>query len=210
VPPLFYRLLTQPAQPNCFNPWRDHDPTTDLHPDAPAQRLARLKRHLACDAKFILIGEAPGYQGAKISGVPFTSERLLGEGAIPRITLKDPRLSSRARPWSEPSATIVWNTLQELGIAEQTILWNAYPWHPYMRGTLHSNRTPTPAEREIGRPILLALLKSFPSAILFAVGRQAEHTLTDMGITAEPLRHPSMGGAPAFRSGLRRAIGRQA
>ena len=67
---------------HCFNPWRDHDPTTDLHPDAHAQRLARPKRHLACDARFLLIGEAPGHQGAKVSGIPFTSERLGKEAAV--------------------------------------------------------------------------------------------------------------------------------
>jgi len=202
----FFRLLTQPAPPLCFNPWREHDPTTDLCADAPAHRLARLRRHLDCDAKFILIGEAPGYQGAKISGIPFTSERLMGEGAIPRITLEAPRLSSRERPWSEPSATIVWKTLDELGIAGQTILWNAFPWHPYIKGTLHSNRTPTPKEREMGRPVLLALLKGFSQAHLFALGRQAEHTLASMGIASTPLRHPSMGGATSFRVGIHHVI----
>jgi hypothetical protein len=40
---------------------------------APAQRLTRLKHHFSCDAKFILIGEAPDCQGAKLSGILFTS-----------------------------------------------------------------------------------------------------------------------------------------
>jgi uracil-DNA glycosylase len=141
-----------------------------------------------------------------VSDIPFTSERLMMERTIPRIELNAPRLSTRTRPWSEPSATIVWGTLHALGIAEQTILWNAYPWHPYKRGNLHSNRTPTPAERETGRPVLLALLKAFPNVQLFALGRQAEHTLIALGIEAIPLRHPAMGGATKFRAGLRRAL----
>ena len=202
----FYRLLTQPAPPRCFNPWLQHDPGTDAHRDAAARRLVRLERHLDCEARFLLVGEAPGYQGAKVSGIPFTSERLMGEGSIPRIKLEDARLSTRPRPWSEPSATIVWKTLHELGIAAETILWNAYPWHPHKAGELHSNRTPTPGERESGRPVLLAMLEAFPDARLFAIGRQAEHTLGAMGIAANPLRHPSMGGASAFRSGLRAAM----
>jgi uracil-DNA glycosylase len=203
---LFFRLLLQSPGPNSFNPWTDFDPTTDIDKAAPVQRLARLKLHLACNPKYILIGEAPGYQGCKVSGIPFTSERLMMAGAIPRIDLKSPRLSTRVRPWSEPSATIVWGTLHELGIAEQTILWNAYPWHPYKRGSLHSNRTPAPEEQDLGRPVLLALLKAFPNARLCALGRQAEHTLADMGIVATPLRHPAMGGATKFRVGLAKAV----
>ena len=202
----FLGLLTQPCGPQAFNPWTDLDPTTDADPDAPAQRLARLRAHLKGNPRWILIGEAPGYQGCKVSGIPFTSERLLSEAAIPRIELKGQRLSTRTRPWSEPSATIVWGTLRELGIADRTILWNAYPWHPHKPGNLHSNRTPTPAERETGRPVLRALLEAFPNAQLFALGRQAEYTLAALGITATPLRHPAMGGATKFRAGLHRAL----
>jgi len=204
----FFRLLLQSPSPNSFNPWIDFDPTTDLDPTAPAERLARLLAHLDCNARWILIGEAPGYQGCKVSGIPFTSERLMLEGLIPRIDLKERRLSTRERPWSEPSATIVWGTLHALGIADQTILWNAYPWHPRKRGNPHSNRTPKPAERETGRPVLVTLLKAFPNAQLFALGRQAEHTLADMAIIATPLRHPAMGGATSFRNGLRQAVRR--
>jgi uracil-DNA glycosylase len=202
----FFTLLNRPLGPNSFNPWADFDPTTDADRTAPAQRLARLRAHLDCNPQFILVGEAPGYQGCKVSGIPFTSERLMMAGAIPRIDLQSPRLSTRARPWSEPSATIVWGTLHALGIAASTILWNAYPWHPCKKGNLHSNRTPTPREREVGRPVLLALLKAFPTARLFALGRQAEHTLAAMDIHALPLRHPAMGGATKFRAGLRRAL----
>jgi len=202
----FLHLLTQRTAPDTFNPWIQLDPTTDADPNAPAQRLARLRAHLEGNPRWILIGEAPGYQGCKVSGIPFTSERLLSEGAIPRIDLKGQRLSIRTRPWSEPSATIVWGTLRELGIADQTILWNAYPWHPHKPGNLHSNRTPTPAERENGRPVLRALLKAFPNARLFALGRQAEHTLAALGVKATRLRHPAMGGATKFRAGLGRAL----
>ena len=202
----FLQLLTQPPGPQTFNPWTDLDPTTDAEPNAPTQRLVRLRAHLDCSPHSILIGEAPGYQGCKVSGIPFTSERLLNEGAIPRIDLRGQRLSTRTRPWSEPSATIVWGTLHELGIADRTLLWNAYPWHPHKPGNLHSNRTPKPDERESGRPIMLALLNAFPNARLFALGRQAEHTLAALGISATPLRHPAMGGATKFRAGLRRAL----
>ena len=34
---------------------------------------------------YLLIGEASGYQGCRISGIPFTSERLIMEGVVPRL-----------------------------------------------------------------------------------------------------------------------------
>jgi uracil-DNA glycosylase len=202
----FLRLLQSPSTPSTFNPWRDHDPSTDLHPDAPKQRLQRLQSHLHAGAEYLLIGEAAGYQGCKVTGIPFTSERLILEHAIPRTTANHARLSTRPRPWSEPSATTVWKTLHQLGIPEQSIPWNAYPWHPHKPGNPHSNRTPTPAERSTGLPILQSLLRLYPAAHIFAVGRNAERSLQDLNAPFTPLRHPSMGGATRFSQQLRAAL----
>ena len=49
------------------------------------------------DARYLLVGEAAGYRGARVSGVPFTSER--------QLTGKGP---------AEATATIVQRTLAEL------------------------------------------------------------------------------------------------
>jgi uracil-DNA glycosylase len=189
-----------------FNPWTDHDPGTDTSRAAPADRLERLQAHLSISARYILIGEAAGYQGCKVSGIAFTSERLILAGQIPRVSTMLDRLTSRARPWSEPSATTVWSTLRALGIAEHTILWNAFPWHPHKPGNLHSNRTPTPKERELGLPVLEQLLNLHPDAMLFAVGRNAEWSLRSIGRDATALRHPSMGGAARYRAQLTSAL----
>lgn len=202
----FFEQLLQPAPAHCFNPWTQRDAGTDLARDAAAGRIARLRAHLAGRPEYLLLGEAAGYQGAKVSGIPFTSERLLLAGAIPRVEAPTQRLSTRERPWSEPSATTVWGTLHALGIAERTALWNAYPWHPHRPGVPCSNRTPTPGERELGRPVLAALLAALPGVRLFAVGRQAEAALATLGYSATGLRHPSMGGAKAFRAGLEAAV----
>ena len=202
----FFDLLATPAGAGVFNPWRDHDPGTDVLQNAAGARLDRLRAFFRTRPRWLLLGEAAGYQGAKVSGIPFTSERLLIEGIIPRVHIGKGRLSTRARPWSEPSATTVWGTLRALGRAEDTLLWNAYPWHPYKPALLHSNRTPTPAERRAGLPVLEALLAALPGVRCFAVGRNAEASLAEVGVQAKPLRHPSMGGATAFRDGLRRAL----
>ncbi len=185
-----------------FNPWKDSCPH-DASGNGPTEKLERLARHLDCDPEFILVGEAPGYQGCRYSGVAFTSERLLGEGAIPRIPALQGRLSDRRLPFSEPSATIVWKTLYRLGIAERTILWNALQLHPYRSDNLWSNRTPSPEEISLGEPTMRLLISAFPNAKVVAVGKKAEGLLEEMGIAVTgAVRHPANGGATEFANGL--------
>lgn len=185
-----------------FNPWRDHCPH-DAAGNGPEAKLQRLALHLDCEPEFILTGEAPGYQGCRYSGIAFTSERLLGEGAIPRIPALSARLSTRRLPFSEPSATIVWKTLYRLGIAERTILWNAMQLHPHRAGELWSNRTPSPDEIALGEPAMRLLIEAFPNAKVVAVGKKAEGLLTEMGVPVTgAVRHPANGGATEFASGL--------
>src|SRR6478609_639728 len=93
----FFKMLTAPAGPAVFNPWRDHDPGTDALPKAAAERLDRLRAFFTTQPRWLLLGEAAGYQGAHVSGIPFTSERLLLEGVIPRVDIGGRRLSIRAR-----------------------------------------------------------------------------------------------------------------
>jgi uracil-DNA glycosylase len=185
-----------------FNPWKDRCPH-DATGNGPAEKLERLSQHLDCDPKFVLVGEAPGYQGCRYSGVAFTSERLLGEGVIPRIPALQGRLSDRRLPFSEPSATIVWKTLYRLGIAERTILWNAMQLHPYRSDNLWSNRTPSPEEIKLGEPAMRLLIEAFPKANFVAVGKKADGLLAEMGIQVTgAVRHPANGGATEFSNGL--------
>jgi len=126
----------------------------------------------------VLVGEAAGYRGARVSGIAFTSERQL-TGAGP----------------AEASATIVQRTLAELGIAGDVLLWNVVPTHP---GTATSNRTPTRAEIDAAQPFLREVTHG---RTVIAVGRIAASVLD-----APYVRHPSRGGAHAFADGLRRML----
>ena len=196
--------------PTLFNPWRDH--CTDDEPcNGPDAKLGRLAAHLDCDPEFILCGEAAGYLGCRHSGIAFTSERLLLRGEIPRISPMSHRLTIRALPYSEPSATIVWKALYNLSIEKRTILWNALQMHPHTPGNKQSNRTPTFAEIEIGKPALQMLVDEFPSAKVVAVGKKAKGLLDSMGIvSAATVRHPANGGATAFAQELELLVGGRA
>ena len=198
------KLLTDTlpsGRPDLFNPWRDH--CDDCQPcNGPDAKLARLAAHLDCDPKFILCGEAPSCRGCRHSGIAFTSERQLLAGEIPRISRMSYRLTSRARPYSESSATIVWRALHNLGIEKHTILWNALQMHPHEPGNEQSNRTPKSSEIRIGKPALQMLVREFPSAKVVAVGKKAERSLNAMGIPAAQVRHPAYGGATKFAQGL--------
>jgi uracil-DNA glycosylase len=142
---------------------------------------AQLRRRRLCEyleergaARLLLVGEAAGYRGARVSGIPFTSERQL-TGAGP----------------AEPTATIVQRTLAELGL--QPLCWNVVPTHP---GTPGSNRRPTRAEVEAARPFLEELAAG---RRILAVGRLAAAVTK-----APYIRHPAHGGAAEFRAGLLR------
>lgn len=185
-----------------FNPWADICEVDKPH-NGPDAKIARLAAHLDTTPRFILCGEAPGYQGCRHSGVAFTSERLLLEGVIPRIDTPMARLTSRNLPYSEPSSTIVWKTLYKLGIAETTVMWNAVQLHPHKPGDSSSNRTPKAEEIALGRPAMQLLVEAFPEACVVAIGKKSQELLTTMGIkVSASIRHPANGGAREFENGL--------
>src|SRR3954466_1901075 len=141
-------------------------------------RRERLRTYLESrrDAPLLLVGEAAGYRGARVSGIPFTSERQL-TGAGP----------------AEASATIVHRVLAELGLEDSILLWNVVPTHP---GNESSNRPPRRDEIAGGLSFARELARG---RRVIAVGRVAEAVLE-----APYVRHPSHGGAAEFRAGLLR------
>lgn len=192
---------------DAFNPWADSD-STDVFEPGWEGRQVRLFAHLACYPRLVLVGEAPGYQGCRYSGVPFTSERLILEGQVPRVNIDETlyeRITTRDKPWSEPSATIVWKALHAYGLAESTVMWNAFPFHPHRPGVIHSNATPTVEQLLAGREWLVKFLAlpNLAGATVLPVGKKAAAMLE--GIAPKPpvvLRHPANGGARLFSEGL--------
>jgi uracil-DNA glycosylase len=151
------------------------------HGAGAALRRARLAAYLdeRRQAPLLLVGEAPGYRGTRVSGIPFTSERqLTGRGP------------------AEATATIVHRVLAELGLADEVLLWNVVPTHP---GTATSNRAPTRSEIAAGRSFAEELADG---RRVVAVGRVAHGVFGGVYV-----RHPSQGGAAEFARGLHALLG---
>ena len=225
--PFLALLHARTSSSTVFNPWRDTDSLNDSSPTAPQQRLSHLTRYLEerlNRARWILIAEAPGYQGAKFSGCAMTSERRLLEdtGIMPpkggnpapthRFFSGDKFRTSRTllsngrqNPAGalEPTATMVWNTMLGLGHSHDFVLWNAFAWHPHHPLNPLTNRTPTDTELESGKDTLKAFLSLFPQGHLIAIGRKSQATLASLGISAHPVRHPANGGGSLFHQQMR-------
>lgn len=174
-----------------------------------ALRRRNLRRYLetlrAAGSRLLLVGEAPGWRGATITGVPFVSVRELT--ARPGVLTGAPDgdgfevPADPAAPW-EASSRVVWKTLAGW-TGPLPVSWPVYPHHPFVAGDRHTNRTPRPQEVRDGTPLVLELLEVFPEARVVAVGRKAQGALAASGIEAVAVRHPAQGGATLFERQVR-------
>jgi uracil-DNA glycosylase len=150
-------------------------------------RCARLRDYLEAkaNAPLLLVAEAPGYRGSRVSGLPLTSEHQVS-GSGPR----------------EATATIVHRVLAALGLEDEALLWNVVPTHPHLPGRPDTNRRPTRNEVEESRRFLVAVAAG---RSVVAVGRLAEAALTASNslLLVGNVRHPAHGGGAAFYDGLR-------
>ena len=130
---------------NVFNPWQDYDESHDFDESSPKKRCCNLCKYLKArkNAKYILIAEAPGYQGCHFSGIPMTSERLILDDKNNTYGLKGLKRTSdyheqnnklakakiyttrykegkniaktvRKNGFTEPTATIVWKQMVDV------------------------------------------------------------------------------------------------
>lgn len=148
-------------------------------------RRRRLAEYLGSreEAPLVVVGEAAGYRGARVSGIPFTSERQLS-GSGP----------------AEATATIVHGALAELELEEEVLLWNVVPTHPHSPDEPESNRRPTTDEV---REAMHFLEQVTARRQTIPIGRLAHSVLGGRYV-----RHPSHGGSAEFRAGLLLSIPR--
>jgi hypothetical protein len=198
----FVEALADLSFTDAFNPYSDACFDFDQD-DAPAIRRKNLELVLnaAIERKVdsIWIARDLGYRGGRRTGLALTDEAHLADhstlyGDLPLVrATKGPALAER-------TATIIWQTLNR--IQRPVFLWNVFPLHPHEQGEPQSNRCHTRSERNACRPLLSWLLEVLHPRVVVAVGRDAQLALTDLGIEASQVRHPSYGGQSDFISGI--------
>jgi uracil-DNA glycosylase len=176
-------------------------------------RLANLEAYLraqltAGGRRMLLVGEAPGYRGCLLTGIPFSSPRLLRAAPHPMLRRLLPALELTG-DGAEATASLVWQ-----GLARRRtppLCWNAFPFHPHRTGEPDSNRAPDAAELREGMYYLQRLAQLYNPQLVVGVGRKgaaaARRALPHCEIIE--IRHPSHGGKAAFDAGLRRAYRRR-
>ena len=208
-----------------FNPWKDTNPDYEIE-GAVGIRRKQLKDYLSRrigKAKILLIAEACGYQGGHFSGIAMTCERMIlnnhpvvdsemilgyqGE----RTSRKDSpyiiKPTQKEKGFNEPTDSVVWKACLEAGLSpDEFLLWNIFPFHPYKKGNLLSNRTPAEEELAVGMTYTKALLSMTGGVPIFAIGKKSETTLKQAGLSVTGLRHPANGGANIFRGQIKEAM----
>jgi uracil-DNA glycosylase len=198
----FVDELAQTAvPPHVYNPYSYDRP-------ANADRRHNLRRYLRQmvdrQPRCLLVAEAPGYRGCRLTGIPFSSPHILAHG-LDEVALYGTQRGYRPPDeWPhirrEASATIVWETLPRF--EQLPLLWNAFPFHPHRSGKPQSNRPPKISELAPGRPFVEKLLNLFPIQTIVAVGNKAETALNRWEFDFVKVRHPSQGGKRDFQRGL--------
>lgn len=187
-------LATRADSKRVGNPWRHHACRHNLRCYLQAM-LSRPGRRV------LLVGEALGYRGGKLTGIPFSSEMLLRRA--PHLFLRSLRgqLELEGRT-SEATATIVWEALARR--RRIPLFWNAFPFHPHQPERPDSNRAPTAREISEGQAYLQLLAELYQPQVIAGLGhkgtRSASLAFPDRQVTQ--IRHPSYGGKSDFMRGI--------
>jgi uracil-DNA glycosylase len=182
----------------------------------PEIRRENLRLYLTSmkNAKSFLIGEAPGYRGCGLTGIPFTSEDIMLNKSEKHNLFGSSngyrQASDEKSSMKENTATIVWETVCRF--EQLPVMWNAFPLHPHKPGNVESNRKPTIEELKEGSKFVLALIRLSNIKTVIAVGKQAEQAVrrflssevTNISKdSVHQVRHPSFGGKTEFVDGLK-------
>jgi len=194
------RLGRRPQGDDVFNPYRQGHLRDNLY-----QYLTQLKQ--AGPPPVLLVGEALGFRGGKLTGIPFSSARLLRQSDHPFLSALAPHLKLTSDD-AENTARMIWEYLTETGMTP--LCWNAFPFHPHPAGQPARNRAPRTGEITEGIAHLQALHHLFQPAQVVGVGRAgtlcAQRAFPQLPVTY--VRHPSYGGKQDFIAGMNALLGR--
>lgn len=194
------------AQEDVFNQYAFNDPHNAI-------RRHNLRHYLGTLAQahpsHLLVMEAPGYRGCRLTGIPVTSRKIVAEG-VPTLGIfgtADYQQSDDAgfeNIYGEQSATIVWETLAQLQVLP--LIWNTFPFHPCKTGQARSNRRPRMPERRLGLTYLRRIIAHYQPQQIIAVGNVAYETMHAHDIVCDKVRHPAQGGKSDFVAGIKRYL----
>ncbi len=198
------RLAQTRATPNTYNQYAYGIPFNDIRR---INLLLYLRQIAERKSSLMLVMEAPGYRGSRLTGIPVTSRKLLLEG-VPALEMlgrqrgyQDIPEPKFAHIQGEQSATIVWQTLADIG--QTPLIWSSFPFHPHLVEQPLTNRKPLRSEVLLGRTFLQEMLEMFTPQHIIAVGNVGDSTLSEMGIPHTKVRHPAQGGKNDFVAGVK-------
>ncbi len=190
----FKKLTRRSSGSGVFNPYKNEF------------ILNNLKHYLEYlyDNKYnevLLIGEALGFSGGRLTGLPFSSGELIMHSDYE--IFKDLRSKMEIEVVEgERTASMIWETLSQYNTVP--IFWNAFPFHPYQKRKPKSNRAPTQKELQEGRFYIEELVKIFEPKMIASIGRKGQSALQQIYPDREVtyIRHPSYGGKRDFIEGI--------
>lgn len=153
--------------------------------------------------RILLVGEAPGYKGCKISGIPFTSSMAFRRFDHPLLNeLKEQVKFEKLE--NEATSTIIWQYLSSKNITP--IFWNSFPFHPHHENNENANRPPNENEIKTSIKFLHQLHEIFKPDLIAGIGNSGHYCLK-IAFSAsngdyQKIRHPSFGGKSDFIHGM--------
>ena len=142
--------------------------------------------------RYLFVGEAPGYRGCKLTGISFTSEHILLTNPYSSVILgkdKGYKSTNVEKMNKERTATLFWKEVVKIDSAP--LLWNAFPFSPFVSGELNSNRAPNKDEIKIGVKLLKDLIEIYKPKKIISVGNKASSALELLNIRHSTIVHPS-------------------
>lgn len=197
------RLSQAKTADDAYNEYAPTNPNNAIRRENLARYLGRM---LEIKPQTLLVMEAPGYRGCRLTGVPVTSRKVLLEG-VPELDMFGEERGYQnvvetgfERVYGEQSATIVWSTLAQLGVIP--LIWNTFPFHPHKSDQPLTNRKPRKPETQLGATFLTTLMDIYQPKQVIAIGNVAYDTLTTLAVDCVKVRHPAQGGKNDFVKGL--------
>ncbi|EVT70970.1 uracil-DNA glycosylase [Stenotrophomonas maltophilia 5BA-I-2] len=204
----FVERLAGVSLPRVFNPYADVCVTHDKSVESPLIRKALLLSYLNAvreiDSRVMWMGRDLGYRGGRRTGVALTDEAHLSElGTL--YGFAQPQRSTVGPIMAERTATEIWSVLRQ--ISAPPMLWNVFPFHPYVDGDELTNRKFTAHEFAVASELNIQLIRILRIERIVAIGQDAAIYASKLGVEVDQVRHPSYGGTSDFREGMSRIHG---